>query len=821
MKKQSIMPVRLVYSYSHKDSSHRDRMEAALSSLRNESGLIRDWSDVRILPGESISAKIRENFAAADIAVFLISENFLASRECRKEWEWACEQPTLVRVPVILTKCAWSALPEVGDIKALPRDAKPVSQYRDRSAAWLEVHNGIRDVAERLRRTFTLRPPFKKKMEETLFVSQSHLSLRDLFVFPMLTGYASRSGSGEIEEPINDARDLLDRGHLLIHGEHLSGKTALCRAVFLDLTDNGTAPALYVDLADSPGPPTEHTLREAYENAFTGDYTLWRDSPRKVLFLDNLSRHQSSLAFVKIARRHFHTIIVTLATDTYYSYYRDEPRFADFGEVRIRPLTHVKQETLIRKRAKGIAGNSPVLDGQIDQMERQVNAVVLANKLLPRYPFYVLSVLQTYDGFMPHDLKISSYGHCYYVVILAHLLKSGVSESDADISACFNFAEHLAIEIHRSGTMPKTLGREGMTEFVNSYRKRFILLAGTLRRLSDPEYGILTEEGSFRNRYMYYYFLGQYFATHAADEQNAIERLLEESYRTDNALTLIFTIHHTRSVALVDAIRERTMRVFADLEPATLDEHEAKLFEEEVRQLPDSILTSNPVDRERKREREQRDRGEQDGNVPLLDEPAERAAEEVNDLYRIFKNNEILGHILRNQYGRLELPKIEQLIEAIADGGLRLVRLLLGKEEIHALAKYVHERNPEYERAAIEKALRLLSFCWTVLNIELVVGVLGRQEIRPTVEKIVDRKSSPAYDLIGYFVRLDTIRELGDEEIGRVRQLLRKHRYPFFKWLVSVRTQSFLTTHKASAPREQAMCSALGIAYRRRLKRPK
>ena len=812
------MPVRLVYSYSHKDYRYRERMETALSSLRNESGLIRDWSDVRILPGESISEKIRENFAAADIAVFLISDNFLASRECRKEWEWACKQPTLVRVPVILTECAWSALPEVSDIKALPRDAKPVSQYRDRSSAWLEIHNGIRDIAERVRRTFALRDSFKKKMEGTPFVSQSHLSLRDLFVFPVLTGYASRSGSREIEESIHGTRDLLDRGHLMIHGEHLSGKTALCRAVFLELTDDGTAPALYVDLAASPGRLTESTLRKAYGDAYTGDYTLWRDSPGKVLFLDNLSKHRPNPAFVKTARQYFRTIIVTLATDTYYSYYRDDTQFADFGEVRIRPLTHVKQETLIRQRAKGAAGDSPVLDGQIDQLERQVNAVVLANKLLPRYPFYVLSVLQTYDGFMPRDLKISSYGHCYYVVILAHLLKSGISESDADITVCLNFAEHLAIEIHRGETMQKALGHDGMTEFVNSYRERFILPEGTLRRLLDPDYGILTEGGSFRNRYMYYYFLGQYFANHADDEQNTIGRLLDESYRTDNALTLIFTIHHTSNDALIDTVRERAMRVFAELEPATLDEHEAELFEEEVRQLPDSILTSNPVDRERKRVRERREQREQDGSVPLLEEPAERAAEEVNDLYRIFKNNEILGHILRNQYGRLERPKIEQLIEAIADGGLRLVRLLLRKEEIHALAIYLHKRNPDYERAAIEKALRRVSLFWTVLNIERVVGVLGRHEIRPTVDEIVSRKSSPAYDLIGYFVRLDTIRELGDEEIKRVRQLLKKRRYRFFKWLVSMRTQGFLTTHEASAPREQAMCSALGIPYRRRMK---
>ena len=820
MTHQPIMPVRVVYSYSHKDSRYRERMEKALSTLRDE-GIITVWSDVEILPGDSIPGEIHQHFSDADIAVFLLSDNFLASAECQREWRWACEQPTLVCVPVILKACAWRDLRGISDIKSLPRDAKPVSQYRDSSSAWLEVHNGIRDVVERVRQTFSLREPFRVEMERTSFVSQSRVRLRDLFVFPVLTGYAFRSGPGEIEEPIRSPDDLLNRGHVLIHGEHLSGKTALCRATFLDLVDAGIVPTLYVDLANLPGPATESTLRKVYGQAFTGDYTRWDQRSGKILFLDNLSRHREKSKFVRIALNHFGTVVATLATDTYYSYYRDCREFVDFGEVRIQPLTHVKQESLIRRRVARVAGDLSAQDGQIDQLEKRVNAVILTNRLLPRYPFYVLSVLQTYDGFMPHDLKISSYGHCYYVVILAHLVKSGISRSDADLGSCLNFAEHLAFHIHGVGNTQRALGLEGMAEFVNSYRKRFILPQATLRSLSAMNYGIVTEDGSFRDRYMYYYFLGRYLANHAEEEHDTLERLLNESYRTDNALTLIFTIHHTSNDRLIDAIRDRTMSVFSGIEPATLDEHEADLFNDEVRSLPERVLTGNPVEAERVREREERDREERSGGGALLDEPEERDVEVVNDLYRIFKNNEILGHILQNQYGRLERSKIEQLIEAIADGGLRLVRLLLEKKEIHALAMYLHERNPDFDRADIEKSLVWLSLLWAVLNIERVVGVLGRHEIRSTVEEIVGRKSSPAYDLIGYFVRLDTIRELGDEEIKRVRQLLRKHRYPFFKWLVSVRTQSFLTTHKASARKEQAMCSTLGIPYRPRPKRLK
>ena len=819
MKTQPITRAKLVYSYSHRDSRHREAMERTLETLHRE-GLMRPWSDVRILPGESISSEIRKNLDEADIVVFLLSHHFLASSECLKEWRSASENPLTVCVPIVLEPCPWKDLPSLADIKALPTDGKPVTKYRRQAEAWKVVHDGVRDVIQGVRSTFTLRDAVREEMQKTVFLSQAHVSLQDLFVFPILSAYAPRSGPNGIEEVIQNRSELLRRGNLLIHGEHLSGKTALCRALFLALLDDDAVPALYVDLAAGSGPPTEGTLRRAYSRAFTGDYTLWVKQPEKTILLDNLSRHRVSVEFVQLARQFFSTVIVTLATDTFYSYYRDDERFADFGEVLIQPFTHRKQEILIRKRLACSSPGVPVSDGRVDQLEKHVNAAVLADRLLPRYPFYVLSVLQIYEGFMPRNLTVSSYGYCYYVVILAHLMKSGIQNSDADITPCFNFAEHLAFEIYKSGAADKRLGRERMASFEEEYRERFIISKSTLRRLSDIEYGIVTEEGAFRDTYMYYYFLGQYLANHQRDEEGRIQRMLDESYRTDNALTLIFAIHHSSGDRLIDLVRERTMEVFPDVSPAKLDKKEAELFEETVTALPRNFLTANSVEAERSREREGRDKMEKGGGGPLLEEPAEQAAEEINDLYRIFKNNEILGHILRNNYGSLERPKVAQLVEAVADGGLKLVRLLLlEKSEINALASQLKRRYPDHDLEKIKEMIRSISFMWTVHNVERVVGALGRRELRSTVDDVVAQRDSPAYDLIGYFLRLDTIHSLGDNEIDHVQKLLKKHRYPFFKWLVSARTQIFMNRHQIAELKEQSMCSALGIPYRQRLKR--
>ena len=124
----------------------------------------------------------------------------------------------------------------------------------------------------------------------------------------------------------------------------------------------------------------------------------------------------------------------------------DDDRLARFRVVEILPLTHAKQEQLIRRRLSlSDRPDTHVTDGRIDQVENQVNAVIISNRIVPRYPFYVLSILQTYEAFMPTNMSITSHGYCYQVLIIAHLLKAGISRSDDEIDSCFNFVERLGI----------------------------------------------------------------------------------------------------------------------------------------------------------------------------------------------------------------------------------------------------------------------------------------------------------------------------------------------------------------------------------------
>ena len=183
-------PIKLFYSYSHKDETYRGNMEKSLAILEQD-GLLYEWFDGKILPGESISSKIMEEMDKADIFVFLISPDFIASQECIKEWEHArklCSDGNpKFRIPIIVRPCPWLDLLNGDDVKALPNDGKPVASYDHQDEAWLEVYQGVKEVLNKIRNYFTPREDFIEKLERTEFISQQHIKLQDLFVLPKLT----------------------------------------------------------------------------------------------------------------------------------------------------------------------------------------------------------------------------------------------------------------------------------------------------------------------------------------------------------------------------------------------------------------------------------------------------------------------------------------------------------------------------------------------------------------------------------------------------------------------------------------------------------
>jgi hypothetical protein len=128
-------PISLFYSYSHKDEDLRLKLETHLAALRR-GGLIAEWHDRKLEPGDAWKDEIDRHLTSADIVLLLVSSDFIASDYC-----WGEEMTkALARhargearvIPVILRACRWQSTP-LARLQAVPKLRSRSSPGRTRT----------------------------------------------------------------------------------------------------------------------------------------------------------------------------------------------------------------------------------------------------------------------------------------------------------------------------------------------------------------------------------------------------------------------------------------------------------------------------------------------------------------------------------------------------------------------------------------------------------------------------------------------------------------------------------------------------------------
>lgn len=145
-------PVKLFYSYSHKDEDLRKELVTHLSILERQ-GVLAPWHDRDIEAGQEWNQEIERHLNESQIILLLISSDFIASPFC-----WDNEMARAMKrhddgeavvIPIILRSCDWKGAP-FGKLQGLPKDMKPVNEWSNRDQAFTNVAQGIRKVAEKL-----------------------------------------------------------------------------------------------------------------------------------------------------------------------------------------------------------------------------------------------------------------------------------------------------------------------------------------------------------------------------------------------------------------------------------------------------------------------------------------------------------------------------------------------------------------------------------------------------------------------------------------------------------------------------------------------
>lgn len=138
-------PLRLFFSYSHKDERFRNELGNHLKILERL-GLIASWYDRLIRPGQDWADVIDENLEHHDLILLLVKHSFISSDYCyAKEMERALERHDkgeAMVIPIIVRDVNWKNAP-FSHLQALPKDGRAVSLWPDRDTAWRNVSDEI------------------------------------------------------------------------------------------------------------------------------------------------------------------------------------------------------------------------------------------------------------------------------------------------------------------------------------------------------------------------------------------------------------------------------------------------------------------------------------------------------------------------------------------------------------------------------------------------------------------------------------------------------------------------------------------------------
>jgi hypothetical protein len=143
---------KLFISYSHKDEEFKNELITMLAGLQRQ-GIIDTWQDRQIEGGDEWYTSIQDAMNDCDLALLLVSPDYLSSRFIQEE-----EQPKLLQrhkemqlrvMPIIVRPCKWQSEPTLQGLQALPRDNKAVitfsKDHGERDQVWVEIATAIED----------------------------------------------------------------------------------------------------------------------------------------------------------------------------------------------------------------------------------------------------------------------------------------------------------------------------------------------------------------------------------------------------------------------------------------------------------------------------------------------------------------------------------------------------------------------------------------------------------------------------------------------------------------------------------------------------
>ena len=767
-------------------------------------GDIAIWHEGKISGGENISKITEAELSEADIVCLFISSAFLASQTCIIQMEkvFALKKKKGLKViPIILNRCLWDEVDELKNLKVIPSNiSKPtIASYFDKNEAWQDIIASIKKVYSEifLIKNLRLNSDFERFLSSTEMLSKSHsqkeeLFLKDIFVYPYLTQFDKLDAirNNKYHSKLFQ-KDIISFGKVLIVGDVQSGKTSLCKVLFHFLRELNYVP-VYLNIDNTFQGDPNSKIQQAFNSQYDSQDFLQIDRSTIVPITDNFHLIKDAANYIRLIQDFKNQIIVV--DEIFNLSLKNESLIKEYNQFKVLEFSPKLRNELISNwikatESESISVNSNFLYQSIDTKTEIIENLlgkVIGKGIMPAYPFFILSILAAQDTNKPLDQEITSQGYCYQALIYLFLRKQGVKNEHIDIYT--NYLTELAFYIFKDGITE--FSNEDLKTFNQYYISKFNLpinindLIKTLTKVNICSFDSLSNF-NFSYKYIYYFFVAKKLAENIESNKKTIDNILNNLHKDEYAYITIFISHHSKSNYLLDELLLNAEMLFEKYEPTTLNSTDLLFFDKHENKIIKAALPvgiKSTAHEKRQTMLEQKEELEIE-SADINTEISDNENENINyiSLRKSIKTVEVMGQIIKNRSGSLELQRLEYIFEQGMKVHLRFLSFffeLIKNEEIESffveyiqdrLDKIIEEKDNNIKKEKIEKIAR--EIFWNI-NFGLVYGVvtkiihsIGSTTLLNISSNVCDRENTPASFIINQGIQMWYAKNLKTEVI--------------------------------------------------------
>lgn len=786
--------LKLFISYSHNDEKDIEEFIKHIAPLKRN-GLIEDWYDRKIKAGKNFQGEIDNKLEDADIICLFISKNFLSSSACMEEESNALKlmkKKGIAVIPIILSSCGWLDDNDISSLLALPTDGKPISDFKNSDTAWSNVYNGLKDVInnEIVIRQLKITDKFSDFLQNTELLSKAHsqkdkVLLEDIFIYPELSKFDDLR---EYEKKISSnilIEDFFDYSRVLIAGENQSGKTTLCKKIFLELRKKNLIPIYIFDKTYQYQGKIENRISEAYKDQYETIPIEEIDRQRIVPIIDDFHFAKNKEKHIQDLSVYSHQIIVV--DDIFNLNFKDENLINSYNHFKIEEFDPILRNQLIKKwtqltdNKNGFNSDENATYKKIDEKTELVNTTlgkIFGKGIMPAHPFFILSIISTYDTFAkPLDQEITSQGYCYQAFIYMYLRKQGVKNDEID--TYINYLTEFAYFFHSKSK--NDISSDEFNSFMKLYLDKYNLPVKQDTLLKKLLQSQLIALDSFNNyyfcyQYLYYFFVAKYLAEHLHDNKGVIDNIINNLHKDENAYIAIFISHHSKNNDILDEIVLNAYCLFDKYKPASLSSEELRFFDEQVGAIINAVLPSTNATPEMERNQRLSDQNahEQKNHNDRNDVAIEENDDLAKELRRSIKTVEVMGRIIKNRAGSLDKSRLQSMFEEAMNVHLRILtsffELIKQEDEQQEIVSFISSRltkiidkksevrrkegkkEKSLSKEELEKISKIIFWNMNFLTvyglIDKIITSIGSNKLTQIIEAICDSKNTPASYLV-------------------------------------------------------------------------